>query len=227
MVTGYLQALPHLNATTLHDRITHLRQLCRFLFQLDQETYIPERDLVPAAHTIRQPHIYTEEQAKMLITAALTLPPSGSLRPYTYSTIVSLLWISGIRIHEALGLNLEDIDSERELLHIRQTKFFKSRLVPLTTSSFSALDEYRKRRTTYLHDERPEAAFFVNERGRRCNCSTVGHTFLALSRRLGLKTIQGRDPRLHDFRHYAESRTMPSYLISSLTINDLAMINSA
>lgn len=206
MITGYLQTLSCLDVTTLHDRIIHLRQFCRFLFQLDPENYIPERNLVPPAHTNRHPHIYTEEETKKVIGAALTLPPPDSLRPDTYATLLSLLWVSGIRIGEALRLNLEDVDAERGVLHIRQSKFYKSRLVPLSTSSILALEEYRERRSTYGHDERSEVSFFVNERGKRCNYSTVRSTFRFLSRQLGLKTMQGRDPRLHDFRHTFATR---------------------
>jgi integrase len=65
----------------------------------------------------------------------------------------------------------------------------------------SALEGYRVRRSTYGHDERPEAPFFVNERWKRCNYFTVRPTVQSISQRLGLKTIQGRVPRLHDFRH--------------------------
>jgi len=111
-----------------------------------------------------------------------------------------------MRIGEVLRLNLEDFDAEKNLLHIRQSKFFKSRLVPLSCSSTLALGEYLGRRATHGYDERPEAPFFVNERGKRCNYSTVGKTFLTISRQLGLKTIQGRDPRLHDFRHAFATR---------------------
>jgi len=206
MVTGYLQTLPHLHPVTLRDRIVHLRQFCRFMFQLDQDTYIPERNLVPPARTARRPHIYSEQEAKRLIGTALALPPPRSLRPHTYATILSLLWVSGMRIGEVLRLNLEDLDAERELLYIRQSKFSKSRLVPLSRSAASALGKYLERRSTYGHDERPEAPFFVNERGKRCNYSTVGKTFLTLSRQIGIRTMQGRDPRLHDFRHTFATR---------------------
>lgn len=201
MVTGYLQTLDHLSPTAVRARVIHLRQFCRFLFQLDQETYIPEKNLAPPARTTRKPHIYTEEEAKRLIRAALALPPPGSLRPYTYATLLSLLWVSGIRIGEALRLNLEDLHTERKLLYIRQSKFFKSRLVPLTDSSILALEEYCRRRATYGYDQRPEAPLFVNKWGKRCAPPPVGHTFLVISRELGIKTIQGRNPRLHDFRH--------------------------
>lgn len=206
MVTGYLQTLSHLELATLHDRIIHLRQFCRFLFQFDQDTYIPEKNLVPPTRTQRQPHIYTEAETKKVIAAALALPPAGSLRPHTYATILSLLWVSGMRIGEVLRLNLDDFDAEKNIFHIRASKFFKSRLVPLSCSSTLALGEYLGRRATHGHDERPDAPFFVNERRKRCNYSTVGKTFLALSRQLNLKTIQGRNPRLHDFRHAFATR---------------------
>jgi site-specific recombinase XerD len=201
MVTGYLQGLLGRERMTLRDRLTHLRQFCRFLFQLDPETYIPETSLVPHASITRLAHTYTDEEAIKLIKSALALPPHDSLRPHTYATILALLWVSGIRISEALKLNLEDIDSERAVLCIREGKFFKSRLVPLAPSSMFALEEYRVRRATYGYNEEPQAPFFVNLRGRRCNYYTVRPTFLVLSRQAGLKTLQGRDPRLHDFRH--------------------------
>jgi len=206
MITGYLRTLVHLNAATLHDRVVHLRQFSRFLFQLDPDTYIPERGLVPPRHTIRKAHIYTEDEAKALILAALALPPPGSLRPHTYATLLSLLWVSGIRIGEALRLNLGDVDTEGMLLHIRESKFFKSRIVPLTRSSVMALDEYHARRSAYGYDERPEAPFFINERGQRPTHGTVVHAFPVLARQVGLKTVQGLLPRIHDFRHSFATR---------------------
>ena len=80
------------------------------------------------------------------------------------------------------------------LLHIRESKFFKSRLVPLTRSSVKALDEYHTRRSAFGYDERPEAPFFINEKGKRPTYSTVVHTFLVLARQVGLKTVQGLTP---------------------------------
>lgn len=206
MVVRYLRTLGHLHAATLHDRLSYLRQFCRFLLQRDPKTYIPERGLIPPRHTTRKAHVYTEGEARALIRAALALEPPGSLRPHTYATLLSLLWVSGIRIGEALRLNLEDVDTESMLLHIRESKFLKSRLVPLTRSSVVALEAYRRRRSTYGHDERSDAPFFVNEQGRRCSHTTVGHTFPVLARQTGLTTVQGLLPRLHDFRHAFATR---------------------
>lgn len=135
MIVDYLQAAKHMHASTLYLRFMVLRQFCRFLFQLNPDTYIPERRLIRRGTTIRRPHIYTTKEAMKLIKLARTLTPHGSLRPHTFSTLISLLWVSGLRIREALKLNLEDVDTDNAVLHIRETKFFKSRLVPLTLSA--------------------------------------------------------------------------------------------
>ncbi len=206
MIVGYLQAIKHLKASSLYVRFMSLRQFCRFLFQLNPDTYVPEKKLIRRGTTIRRPHIYTTEEAMKLIKLSRMLTPHGSLRPHTYSTLISLLWVSGLRIREALKLNLEDVDTDNAVLHIRESKFFKSRLVPLTLSSAAALETYRRLRAEHGYDQRPGAPFFMNEYARRCSYSRVFITFRDLVRQLGIRTVQGRDPRLHDFRHSFASR---------------------
>jgi integrase len=208
MVIGFLSNSGHLQAASVYIRFICLRQFCRFLFQLDPDNYVPETRLIPPGPTVRRPHIYTTAEAMKLIKLAAMLTPEGSLRPHTYSTLISLLWVSGLRIGEALRLNLEDVDIDNAVLHIRQSKFLKSRLVPLTLSAASALEKYKKRRAEYGHDQRPNAPFFVNERARRCTHRTVEVTFLTLVRQSGIRTVQGRIPRLHDFRHTFATRCL-------------------
>jgi len=208
MIIGFLSSDNHLQASSVYIRFICLRQFCRFLFQLNPDTYVPETRLIPPGPTIRRPHIYTTAEAMKMIKLASMLTPQGSLRPHTYSTLLSLLWVSGLRIGEALRLNLEDVDTDNAVLHIRQSKFLKSRLVPLTLSAASALETYRRYRAEHGHDQRPNAPFFVNERARRCTHRTVEVTFLFLVRQSGITTVQGCDPRLHDFRHTFATRCL-------------------
>jgi integrase/recombinase XerD len=206
MIVGYLQTLSHIQASTLYARFVSLRQFCRFLFQLNPDNYVPESRLIQRGPTLRLPHIYMPEEAMKLIKLARMLTPQESLRPHTYGTLISLLWVSGLRIREALKLNLEDVDTDNAVLNIRESKFFKSRLVPLTPSSASALETYRRLRAEHGYDQRPGAPFFINDHARRCSYSMVGITFRNLVRQLGIRTVQGRDPRLHDFRHSFATR---------------------
>lgn len=208
MIVNYLQTLNHLQGSTLYLRLMQLRQFCRFLFKHNPETYIPETTLIRRGKTLIQPYIYTKEELTELINLASRLNPDGSLHPRTYSTLFSLLWVSGLRIGEAFRLNLEDVDTDNAVLHVRESKFFKSRLVPLTLSAATGLETYRTHREQHGYDQRPNAPFFINERGKRLCHSTVLRTFHSLTRRLGIRTVQGHNPRLHDFRHTFATRCL-------------------
>lgn len=208
MITGYLQKISDLHPVTRHSQLSVLRQFCRFLFQLDSVAYIPEGHLLPAARSDFQPHIYAPSEVVQLMDAARRLPPAGSLRPHTYCTLIGLLWASGIRGGELIRLNLEDADLENGILHIRQTKNFKSRLVPLTDSARVALRAYRDLRAQLGMEQSPQSPFFINERKRRCASRTVDGTFRMLTRQLGLASVYGREPRLHDLRHTWATRCL-------------------
>jgi len=208
MITGYLHRISELDLITRHSQLSVLRQFCRFLFQLDPENYIPEGHLLPAAKSAFQPHIYTMSEVAQLMDAAQRLPPAGSLRPHTYSTLIGLLWASGLRGGELVRLNLEDVDLENGVLHIRQTKNFKSRLVPLKDSAQLALLAYRDLRARLGMVQHPQSPFFINERKHRCARRTVIGTFRMLTRQLGLTSAYGREPRLHDLRHTWATRCL-------------------
>jgi integrase/recombinase XerD len=211
MVAGYLETQRNVKLRTQHGKLTVLRQFCRFLFQLNPDSYIPGTGLLPASRGDFQPYIYTPKEVLDLIELSKRLTPTTSLRPHTYATLIGLLWVSGLRIGEALRLNLQDVDWEAGVLHIDRTKFFKSRLVPLTQSTVNALKRYAEIRKQLGHEQSPTAPLFVNRRRRRYAHRTVKGTFLDLSRQLGLKSSQGRDPRLHDFRHSFATRCLARF----------------
>jgi integrase/recombinase XerD len=208
MIAGYLQKISDLHPVTRRSQLSVLRQFCRFLFQLDAKTYIPEAHLLPFARSDFHPHIYTLEEVMQLMDAALRLPPVGSLRPRTYFTLIGLLWVSGLRGGELVRLNFEDVDLEKGVLHVRQTKNFKSRLVPLTESSRIALMAYSEVRARLGKKRDPQSPFFINERNHRCAHRTVIGTFRMLTRQLGLTSAYGREPRLHDLRHTWATRCL-------------------
>lgn len=217
MVFGYLQTIRHLHVTTRKTRLSYIRQLCRFQFQLNPKTYIPEgRLLRPGRETKWGQHIYSEEELQNILRLANRPKPFDPLRPHTLITLFSLLWVSGMRISEVLKLNLEDVDLAQGIIHIRQTKFLKSRLIPLSRSSTSALSRYLKKRRRYGFDEDPTAPFFVNKWAKRRTKSRWTYTpilleFQSIVRQLGIKNPRGRDPRLHDFRHTFATRWLSKF----------------
>jgi integrase len=158
------------------------------------------------------PHVYTPEEICRLMHAAMQLAPAGSIRGLTYATLIGLVAATGIRVSEALRLELSDVSPDG--LVIRETKFRKSRLLPLHDSTGKALTQYMERRYK-LHST--AVTVFVSSQGRCLSYSTTNAVFRCLLRSVGI-TARGerRAARLHDLRHYAEFRTMPSRAASAL-----------
>ena len=144
-----------------------------------------------------KPYIYSSEEIFRLIRAAAQLPPAGSMRPLTYATLFGLLAATGMRISEALALKLEDVTEDG--LIIRNTKFGKSRLLPLHDTTHGALNRYlsKRMRLTDTNDD-----LLVSNTGRAPAYPTVERVFRQLSLSVGLRTGSGRGwPRMHDLRH--------------------------
>jgi integrase len=144
--------------------------------------------------------LYSEEEVRQLLEAALQLPSAHGLRRPTYHCLLGLLAVSGLRISEARNLQTDDVDLGEGILTIRGAKFGKSRLVPIHPSTCRILSDYASRRDHFLA-RRPEI-FFVSGRGTRLDGADVRRTFYYLSRQIGLRgATDSRGPRLHDFRH--------------------------
>jgi integrase len=100
-----------------------------------------------------------------LLAAARQLGPSGSIRPATYETLFGLMASTGLRVSEALHLRDADVDLKRGMLTIRQTKFAKSRLLPIHPSTVAALAKYRKARARH-RSTTTDMPFLISSRGR-------------------------------------------------------------
>jgi len=211
MVTGYLATTRHLHPNTQNYALSYIRQFCRFLFQLNPKTYIPQKNLTPQRKIKFRPHIYSEAELQNILHTIRQLGPPGSLRPYTLTSIFSLLWVSGMRISEVLNLNLADVNLETGVICIRETKFLKSRLIPISSSSVVALLQYRNQRIQYGHSHSSNDPFFINVNGKRYQYEAIRIVFWDITKELGIKTPQGGRPRIHDFRHSFATRWLDEF----------------
>jgi integrase/recombinase XerD len=186
-------------------RLSIVRGFAQYCSGLDPRTEIPPAGLLRGRAQRVQPYIYSDDEIVKLMNAARQLPStvrrSPGLRAATYETLIGLLVVSGMRISEALHLDRSDIDWTERVLTIRETKWCKSRLVPLHPTTMRSLRNYAKRRDEICR--RPKtASFFVDERWRRLGYYGVRATFVRLSRETGLRGLHdSRGPRMHDFRH--------------------------
>ena len=147
-----------------------------------------------AVRSRRTCHIFSKDEIDRLLRATSRLTPTGSIRPITYKALLSLIACTGLRISEALKLELSDLTEDGLL--IRATKFQKNRLVPLHETARRGLQQYvavRNRIATTT------STVFVSQRGAALPYPTVNATFLYLARSAGLRGAPGIGGcRIHD-----------------------------
>lgn len=172
----------------------------------DARTEVPPRRLLAVRRRRPKPHIYTEEEINQLLAEAARLPSSTGLNALTYVTLIGLLTATGMRPGEAIALDRSDVNLATGICAVRESKFGKSRFVPLHESARLALLHYAQQRDALCPQPR-SPAFLLSERGRRLQGCAARRTFAQISCAAGLRTPTqdqrfGRGPRLQDFRHY-------------------------
>lgn len=188
-------------------RLTDVRGFARHIANIDPKTEVPPVGILPGLKRAK-PYIYSDAEVNALLVAALSLPPAGGLRRWTYHHLFGLIAVTGMRLSEAIDLQRDDVDLEAGVLTVRLTKFGKTRLVPLHPTTSAALRNYAARRDS--HFASPCAPhFFVAERGGPLLHQYVHRVFWRLSREIGLRRPGARTgPRVHDLRHRFAIRTL-------------------
>ena len=183
-------------------RLDVVRRFSKYRRQFDSRTEIPDTGLFGPSTRRLTPHIYEIDEIAALLTAAAQLPCPKGLRGATYATLFGLLAAAGLRLSEALSLRRAEVDLAQGVLTLTQTKFRRSRLVPLHASTTSALARYAGLRDQAIPAPLQAEMFFLSARGTRLGCRTVEYTFTRLREQLGWKA-RGHHaaPRLQDLRH--------------------------
>jgi integrase len=194
-------ASKHGRRLTAARRIEVLRGFARYCQSFDPATEIPPLLLFGPGHRRLTPHIFTDPEIRSLLQVALNLTPVGGLRGATCATAFGLIASTGLRISEAAGLVRSDVDLRQGCLQVRESKFHKSRWVPLHPSTVQALRRYARQRDrdplTGVSD-----AFFAFDHGRVASVSALQYAFEVLRRELRWRARGGhRHPRIHDLRH--------------------------
>ncbi|MCB1966280.1 tyrosine-type recombinase/integrase [Accumulibacter sp.] len=187
-------------------RLKKLRTFLRWLQQFEPRTEVPDDSVFGRLPERLSPHIYSDQEIIDLLAAARRLGPAPGLRGAVYETLFGLIASTGMRISEALGLRNDDVDLKYGMLSIHQTKFGKSRQVPLHPSAVEALRRYRWIRDLAGDFAQEDAPLFIGTRGRRrglpLDSRQVHRVFIALREQLGWRNRGAHHaPRIHDLRH--------------------------
>ena len=200
-------------------RLGIVRGFAQYQSVMDPRTEVPSQELLPYRYHRRPPYIYRDDEVKRLIKAAHQLQSPLGLRAATYSMVFGLLVVTGMRISEPIGLNRKDVDLINGILTVYQTKFGKSRLVPIHSSTQKALQQYESLRSRIFPKPRTES-FFISEQGPRLTDWTVRRTFVKLSRQIGLRgPHDSHGPRIQDFRHSFATRTLLAWYRNGMNVD--------
>ena len=212
-------------------RATHARRLgiirgfAVWLQATDTRTQVPPHGLLPAQRRRPLPHIYSDCEIADLMAAAGRLRSATGFRCVTFQTLIGLLAATGLRPGEALALDVADVDLVGGVMTVRDSKFGKSRYVPLDESARAALVAYAESRDV-VQPSCEERAFLVTECGSRLRAYTTRLTFATMCRAVGLRPRlqarrRGQGPRLQDFRHTFATRRLIEWYRAGLDVDRL------
>ena len=184
-------------------RLRTIVRFARYLHADDQRHEIPPENAFGRHQPRRRPpFLFTPAEVAALVRTAQAIGPEGTLRPHLYSTLFGLLAATGLRISEALNLRIEDVTTDG--LIVRNTKFDKSRLLPLHPSTKHRLESYLERR---LQEANTCPFVFISTKGGHLHANTVRNVFRQLVAGMGIAHCTPR-PRLHDLRFYFANQAL-------------------
>lgn len=187
---------------TMERRSIAVRGFVKWLriFDLRHEVPPPYRGLLGKNRP--KPHIYTDEEIAALLKGAAKLATPRRIRAVTYPVLWGLLYVTGVRIGEALAIDVAHIDFEAGTILIPARKGSYDRLVPLHATTVEALKAFLRQRNRLL-GARPDC-LFTDENGERLRYPAVGVTFVSISKAIKLRPPglkMGDGPTIHDLRH--------------------------
>lgn len=187
-------------------RYSTLSGLYRFAINRGYVSASPLPASVPKLPPPQSPYVYSTDELRRLIEATPILHVGHSRQQASmYRTLLLLLYGSGLRISEALGLNINDVNLTERVITVRDTKFFKTRLVPIGPKLTLELIAYVERRRTLPMPAGADSRLFTTRTGRGWPYSHVITLFQHLRKAAHIDCPAGelRPPRLHDLRHTA------------------------
>lgn len=200
-------------------RLEVLRPFAKYCQLFEPDTEVPPPRLLGPAHRRLPPHIYSQEEVATLLAATAQLHPTAGLRPVTIHTLLGVLAATGLRVGEALRLQDGDVDLEQQVLQVRQSKFRKSRLLPIQASTRDALAEYMTVRNHVLGHHRTPA-LLVFDNGRALTVAQADYAFQQLRKHLDWKPpYTDPAPRLYDLRHSFVCWRLLAWYRDSLDVN--------
>ena len=202
---AWCQTQAHLASGVRRGRMREVYNFCLYRRRTEPRCFVPDPSLFPKPHQKLQPYIFSQQEVARFLRAASGLKRGrfSPLRPEVIRLAIVLLFTTGIRRGELLRLTLGDYDSREATLLIRESKFHKSRLLPLNREIAAEIDRYLRARTLKRLSLSADTAFIWNptKGGRSYSGPGLELCLKSLLRKCSIFTPKGSLPRIHDARH--------------------------
>ena len=197
--------LQHLASGTRRGRMRVVRNLCLYRRRSEPACFVPDERLFPPVRQAIRPHIFTDNEIVQLLAAARTLPRTSNspFCPETMRLAIVVLSTTGLRRGELTRLTVGDYDLPQRTLAIRESKFHKSRLVPVSADTAREIEHLIAVRGRWRLPAGADSPLLWHRHPPTGGYSGggLGGAMRALFRRAGVRTANGHLPRTHDFRH--------------------------
>ena len=214
LAVAWAQHPPDADPSWWAKKLGAIRRFAQHHRAFDPRTEVPPADLIPCRKRRLTPHLYTEKEVVALLREAGRLP---ALMAATYTTLIGLLAATGLRLGEAIRLLDGDVEWRSSLVTVHDSKFRKSRQVPVHATTLEALRAYAVVRDR-LRLNRLGATFFVSRTGNKLLDQNVNRVFARLRERAGLIRPGRRAPRIHDLRHAFAVKTLTQWYRSGIDV---------
>jgi integrase len=195
----------HLTPTVRRSWMRITRNFCLYRRRTEPECFVPDQSQFPAHHQPIKPHIFSDSEIIRLLDSVKLLESGNNspLRREGFQVALVLLYTTGLRRGELLRLTVADYDSKEHTLLIRESKFHKSRLIPLSMDGWTEIEAYLTTRRKRRFPVNAESPLIWSKNGRTGHYSGVGlgTTFHSLFQSAAIFSMGGQRPRIHDFRH--------------------------
>lgn len=191
--------------TVRRNRMRIVRNFCLYRRRTEPACFVPDAHLFPAEHEPVRPYIFSPLDITRVLQACAEVPPTPglSLRRQAYRLAIVLLYTAGLRRQELVRLTIQDYDSQARTLLVRESKFHKSRYLALSDDANREIQAYLAARSELRLPMRTDAPLLYNgnPRGRPYSGAGLYQALHALMDISGIRTSDGRVPRIHDYRH--------------------------
>ena len=208
IVQEFFKTNTHLKAISRRNEMTYIRMFAVDLASQGIETYMPERRVLPKASSSARVHIFSEKEIDRLMCLAKNL--GGRVADVMYPTLIGIYWVTGLRLTEALSLDIGDVGLVERTIFVRRGKFGKSRLIPISETTASALRSHISSLKKLKFGSGSGDPLFLTARGTRLGKGMVAYTLRKLYRKAQIKTSTGKLPRNHDLRHSFATHSLKS-----------------